>query len=72
MSKKTTDPDDLTVYEREGYKEIRKFSDQLQNENSAIGRIVSAKNLRKSSARIRLAILETIEQNGHGVILRRP
>lgn len=61
----------LSVYKRAGYAERRRFNDQLADENSPIGKTVSAASIRESSANIRNAILDSIVNNGHGAVLRR-
>lgn len=73
MSEKQTDTEIavLPVDKRPGYEARRKFNDQLRDKNSPVGKIVSAESIRRSSAHIQMAILETIANNGHGAILRR-
>ena len=61
----------LPVSDRPGYEARQKFNEQLRDKNSPVGKIVSAESIRRSSAHIRMAILETIANNGHGAILRR-
>jgi hypothetical protein len=73
MDEKKTDAEimALPVYQRPGYEERRKFNDQLRDKDSPVGKIVSAESIRKSSANIRMAIIETIVNNGHGAMLRK-
>jgi hypothetical protein len=61
----------LSVYERRGYEGRRQFNEQLRDKNSPVGKIVSAESIRRSSANIQMAIIETIVNNGHGAMLRQ-
>ena len=56
------------VYDRPDYKELKEFNDELLNENSRLGRIISSENLSQSSENIHRAIIQTIVNNRHGVM----
>ena len=60
----------VSVYDRVGYKELKDFNDQLLDENSRLGKIISSESLRQSSENIHRAIVRTIVNNGHGVMLQ--
>ena len=60
-----------SVYEKPGYEELKAFNDNLLNENSRFGKIISSESLRLSSENIHQAVVQTIVNNGHGVMLRR-
>lgn len=70
MSKKKTN-DEESVYTSPDYGQLKAFNDQLLDENSHLGKIISSESIRRSSENIRNAIVQTIVNNGHGVMLQQ-
>lgn len=60
-----------SVYNRADYNALKQFNDQLLDEKSPLGMIISSENIRKSSKNIQHAIVQTIVNNGHCVMIRQ-
>ena len=56
-----------SVYDKPDYAELKAFNDELLNENSPLGKIISSENIRKGSQNIERAIALAIVRSGNGV-----
>jgi hypothetical protein len=67
---KEKDSDEGSVRNSPDYQSLVAFNEQLLDENSHLGKIISSASMRKGSERIQRAIMQTIVNNGHGAMIQ--
>jgi hypothetical protein len=60
-----------SVFDNPDFKKLSKINDELLDENSHLGKIISTESLRKGSKAIQRAIQEDIVNHGAGALVRR-
>lgn len=53
------------------YRKLRAFNEQLLDQNSRLGRIISSERIRKGGEHIQNAIRQAIVNNGHGAMIQQ-